>query len=116
MSAYMLYNTYTRNPTYRYDPIVNFQVRTAAKWLATEAFIKDTVVSQLFLLTYSTHLCASAAIEIFFLDDNILCYGKEFEICTTNEIHTALCVIFTILVAFSRDNALFASKAKINIF
>ena len=28
----------------------------------------------------------------------------------------ALCVIFTILVSFSRDNALFASKAKINIF
>ena len=28
----------------------------------------------------------------------------------------ALCVIFTILVSFSRDNALFASKAKINVF
>ena len=27
-----------------------------------------------------------------------------------------LCVIFTILVSFSRDNVLFASKAKINIF
>ena len=27
-----------------------------------------------------------------------------------------LCVIFTILVSFSRDNALFASKAKINVF
>ena len=27
----------------------------------------------------------------------------------------ALCVIFTILVSFSRDNALFASKAKINV-
>ena len=27
-----------------------------------------------------------------------------------------MCVIFTILVSFSRDNALFASKAKINIF
>ena len=26
-----------------------------------------------------------------------------------------LCVIFTILVSFSRDNALFASKAKINL-
>ena len=84
--AYMLCIILTlHNPTYKYDPIVNFQVRMA-KWLATEAFIKDTVVSQLFLLTYSTHLCASAAIEIFFLDDNILCYGKEFEMCTTNEI------------------------------
>ena len=29
--------------------------------------------------------------------------------------HEALCVIFTILVSFSRDNALFASKAKLNI-
>ena len=28
----------------------------------------------------------------------------------------ALCVIFPILVSFSRDNALFASKAKINVF
>ena len=28
----------------------------------------------------------------------------------------SLCVIFKILVSFSRDNALFASKAKINIF
>ena len=28
----------------------------------------------------------------------------------------ALCVIFTILVSFSRDNAQFASKAKINVF
>ena len=28
----------------------------------------------------------------------------------------ALCVIFTILVSFSRDNALFASKAKIKVF
>ena len=28
----------------------------------------------------------------------------------------ALCVIFTILVSFLWDNALFASKAKINIF
>ena len=28
----------------------------------------------------------------------------------------ALCVIFTILVSFSWDNALFASKAKINVF
>ena len=28
----------------------------------------------------------------------------------------ALCVIFTILVSFSQDNALFASKAKINVF
>ena len=28
----------------------------------------------------------------------------------------ALCVIFTILVSFLRDNALFASKAKINVF
>ena len=28
----------------------------------------------------------------------------------------ALCVIFTILVSFSRDDARFASKAKINIF
>ena len=27
----------------------------------------------------------------------------------------ALCVIFTILVSFSRDNALFASNAKINL-
>ena len=27
-----------------------------------------------------------------------------------------LCVIFTILVSFSWDNALFASKAKINVF
>ena len=30
--------------------------------------------------------------------------------------YIALCVIFTILVSFSRDNALFASKAKINVF
>ena len=30
--------------------------------------------------------------------------------------HIVLCVIFTILVSFSRDNALFASKAKINVF
>ena len=29
---------------------------------------------------------------------------------------TALCVIFTILVSFSQDNALFASKAKLNVF
>ena len=29
---------------------------------------------------------------------------------------STLCVIFTILVSFSRDNALFASKAEINIF
>ena len=28
----------------------------------------------------------------------------------------ALCAIFTILVSFLRDNALFASKAKINVF
>ena len=28
----------------------------------------------------------------------------------------SLCVIFTILVSFSRDNALFASMAKINVF
>ena len=27
----------------------------------------------------------------------------------------SLCVIFTILVSFWRDNALFASKAKINV-
>ena len=75
-----------------------------------------SAVSSYLPTTYSTHLCASAAIEIFFLDDNILCYGKEFEICTTNEIHTTLCMIFTILVSFSRNNALFASKTKINVF
>ena len=47
-----MYNTYAlHNPTYKYDPIVNFQVRMV-KWLATTSFIKDTVVSQLFLLTY----------------------------------------------------------------
>ena len=28
----------------------------------------------------------------------------------------ALCVIFKIFVSFSRENALFASKAKINVF
>ena len=28
----------------------------------------------------------------------------------------ALCVIFTILVSFSQENALFASKAEINVF
>ena len=28
----------------------------------------------------------------------------------------ALCLIFTILVLFSQDNALFASKSKINVF
>ena len=27
-----------------------------------------------------------------------------------------LCMIFTILISFSRDNAMFASKAKINVF
>ena len=30
----------------------------------------------------------------FFLDDNILCYGKEFEICTTNEILSRRCLIW----------------------
>ena len=34
---------------------------------------------------------------------------------TTQYLHIALCVIFTILVSFSWDNALFASKAKINV-
>ena len=50
------------NPTYKYDPIVNFQVRMV-KWLATTSFIKDTVVSQLFLLTsYSTTLCVCSSV------------------------------------------------------
>ena len=31
-------------------------------------------------------------------------------------VHLPLCVIFTILVSFSQDNELFASKAKINVF
>ena len=78
------------NPTYKYDPIVNFQVRMV-KWLATTSFIKDTVVSQLFLLIPTTYLLLHHSLRLFccvdfFLDDNILCYGKEFEICTTNEI------------------------------
>ena len=54
MSVHAVYNTYTTlpYPTYKYDPIVNFQVRMV-KWLATTSFIKDiVVVSQLFLLTY----------------------------------------------------------------
>ena len=33
-----------------------------------------------------------------------------------SDIRGSLCVIFTILISFSRDNALFASKAKINVF
>ena len=88
--AYMLCIILTlHNPTYKYDPIVNFQVRMV-KWLATTSFIKDTVVSQLFLLI-PTYLLFHHSLRLFccvdfFLDDNILCYGKEFEICTTNEI------------------------------
>ena len=55
------------NPTYKYDPIVNFQVRMV-KWLATTSFIKDTVVSQLFLLTsYSTTLCVCSVVSTSFL-------------------------------------------------
>ena len=54
-------------PTYKYDPIVNFQVRMV-KWLATTSFIKDTVVSQLFLLTsYSTTLCVCSVVSTSFL-------------------------------------------------
>ena len=36
--------------------------------------------------------------------------------CVWSGSYIALCVIFTILVSFSHDNALFASKAKINVF
>ena len=40
---------------------------------------------------------------------------SDLNIVSTSQVHT-LCVIFTILISFSRDNALFASKAKINVF
>ena len=40
---------------------------------------------------------------------------SDLNIVSTSQVHT-LCVIFTILVSFSQDNALFASKAKINVF
>ena len=43
-------------------------------------------------------------------------YSKPTSVCLSVCIVYALCVIFTILVSFSRDNALFASKAKINVF
>ena len=97
--AYMLCIILTlHNPTYKYDPIVNFQVRMV-KWLATTSFIKDTVVSQLFLLLPTTYLLLHHSLRLFccvdfFLDDNILCYGKEFEICTTNEILSRRCLIW----------------------
>ena len=42
--------------------------------------------------------------NIIFLEENV----------SSNAI--ALCVIFTILVSFSRNNALFASKAKFHVF
>ena len=40
----------------------------------------------------------------------------HYALCKINCITGTLCVIFTILVSFSLDNALFASKAKINVF
>ena len=42
-------------------------------------------------------------------------YGDSFPAAAAAAA-AALCVIFTILVSFLRDNALFASKAKINFF
>ena len=42
--------------------------------------------------------------------------GWVFFWVTKSNTSDALCVIFTILVSFSRGNALFASKAKINVF
>ena len=44
--------------------------------------------------------------------------GTLLQVCFSSIplIIFALCVIFTILVSFLRDNALFASKAKINVF
>ena len=41
--------------------------------------------------------------------------GPEIE-KIVQQIPVALCLFFTILVSLSRDNALFASKAKINVF
>ena len=66
-------HTYTTlpYPTYKYDPIVNFQVRMV-KWLATTSFIKDTasfsaVSSYLLHTSYSTTLCVCSVVSTSFL-------------------------------------------------
>ena len=43
-------------------------------------------------------------------------HQEDFAAFNEADSSGALCVIFSILVSFSRDNALFASKAKIKVF
>ena len=47
--------------------------------------------------------------------DDISIDHQYFVLSPFQILHSSLCVIFTILVSFSWDNALFASKAKINV-
>ena len=42
------------------------------------------------------------------------CHHQHYYVTVTIQPY-ALCVIFTIVVSLSQDNALFASKAKINV-
>ena len=59
-----------------------------------------------------------AEMERTFCDNLLAAFAANSALKSTKNCylgHSALCVIFTILVSFSWDNALFASKAKINV-
>ena len=52
--------------------------------------------------------------SVGYWENDCSCKIEEEEV--ESIVMVALCVIFTILVSFSQDTALFASKAKINVF
>ena len=91
-----------------------------SEWLASQEDNHRIVLYQCDPeITVWTKLCLRHADVVFMLadpkDDNgVKPLERELEVCTLHS--TLLCVIFTILVSFLRDNALFASEAKINVF
>ena len=67
--------------------------------------------SDYFYLSTTGNTKATTTIVSWIKSIEMLYYSKR----GSKEHEASLCMIFTILVSFSRDNALFASKAEINV-
>ena len=86
MCLYAVYNTYITQPYLQVWPnckLSSSNGEMAGHDVFHKRYSSFSAVSSYLLLHHSLRLFCCVD---FFLDDNILCYGKEFEICTTNEI------------------------------